>query len=209
LKALPTDLLEGNYSLEQLTFQGVNLIIPENESQWSFLMVDLNRFKSLYCPNLLSLSEAKAVFQRFDTSKNNILDYKELQQLNAYLFKSFPRLGDETSESVLPADTDDSNPSDKKFSQYTNIFSSGRSIMLKIFKCVSLTYLDLSFQSIRKITSEIKALKNLKVLKLAYCVYLETLSSSLGLLKLNELDLTGCLSLKTPPPEVLLVFRLL
>ena len=44
LKTLPTDLITGNYSLEQLTFQGVNLILPENESQWSFLMVDLNIF---------------------------------------------------------------------------------------------------------------------------------------------------------------------
>jgi ribosome biogenesis GTPase A len=31
---------------------------------------------------------------------------------------------------------------------------------------------------------------------------LETISGNLGLLKLNELDLTGCISLKTPPPEI-------
>jgi Leucine-rich repeat (LRR) protein len=74
--------------------------------------------------------------------------------------------------------------------------------MSNIYRCVSLQYLDLSFQAIKKIPSAIKTLKNLKVLKLRYCVYLETLSSSLGLLKLDELDLTGCVSLRTPPLEI-------
>lgn len=194
LKTLPTDLITGNYSLEQLTFQGVNLILPENESQWSFLMVDLNKFKSLYCPNLIGNEEAKVIFSKFDTDKNNILDYKELQQLNAYIFKSFPRLGDNLTKTV----PEESEQDDKKFQWFLH----GQKIMSKIYRCVTLTYLDLSFQAIRKIASDIKHLKNLKVLKLKYCVYLETLSSSLGLLKLNELDLTGCLSLKTPPPEI-------
>jgi hypothetical protein len=175
LKTLPNDLIIGNYSLESLTFQGVHLILPENESQWSFLMIDLNKFKSLYCPNLFSHDEAKQIFQMIDTDKNNLLDTKEIQKLNAYIFKSFPRLGGTTV---------------------------GENITSKIFKCLTLTYLDLSFQAIRKISSEIKQLKNLKVLKLKYCVYLETLSSSLGSLKLNELDLTGCLALRTPPLEI-------
>lgn len=190
LKTLPSDLIIGNYSLEQLTFQGVNLIIPENESQWSYLMVDLNKFKSLYCPNLISYDEAKTIFQKFDTDKNNLLDYKELQQLNAYIFKMFPRLGEDGNEEM--------EENSKKFQW----FLYGRELLTRIYKCHTLTYLDLSFQAIKKISSDIKYLKNLKVLKLKYCVYLETLSSSLGLLKLNELDLTGCLSLKTPPIEI-------
>ena len=75
-------------------------------------------------------------------------------------------------------------------------------MMSNIYQCVTLNYLDLSYQAIRKISSAIKSLKNLKVLKLKYCVYLESLSSSLGLLQLNELDLIGCISLRTPPPEI-------
>ena len=59
-------------------------------------MIDLNKFKSLYCPNLFSHDEAKQIFQMIDTDKNNLLDTKEIQKLNAYIFKSFPRLGGTT-----------------------------------------------------------------------------------------------------------------
>lgn len=45
-------------------------------------------------------------------------------------------------------------------------------------------------------------LRNLKHLKLRYCVFLETLSAKLGNLQLEELDLTGCISLRTPPIEI-------
>lgn len=45
-------------------------------------------------------------------------------------------------------------------------------------------------------------LKNLKHLKLKYCVYLDSLSPKLGQLPLDELDLTGCVSLRTPPVEI-------
>lgn len=45
-------------------------------------------------------------------------------------------------------------------------------------------------------------LKNLKHLKLKYCLLLETLSAKLGKLQLEELDLTGCVSLRTPPLEI-------
>ena len=65
-----------------------------------------------------------------------------------------------------------------------------------------MTYLDFSFQAIKRIPGSISNLKILKVLKLKYCVYLEYLSPKLGSLKLNELDLTGCVSLKTPPIEI-------
>jgi hypothetical protein len=69
--------------------------------------------------------------------------------------------------------------------------------------CHKLAHLDLSFQSIRKIPDEISKLKNLKILKLKYCIFLEVLSASVGYLPLlNELDTTGCVSLKTPPVEI-------
>lgn len=75
-------------------------------------------------------------------------------------------------------------------------------MMSNIYSCVSLHYLDLSFQAIKKIPGAIKSLHNLKSLKLRYCVYLETLSSNVGMLKLEVLDLTGCISLRTPPLEI-------
>lgn len=45
-------------------------------------------------------------------------------------------------------------------------------------------------------------LRQLKHLKLRYCVFLETLSAKLGNLNLDELDLIGCISLRTPPIEI-------
>jgi len=131
----------------------------------------------------MSVNQAKKVFKLFDTTNNNVLDDNELQKLNAYLWNNFPRLGDSSTKS-------------KQTSKDLG------SVMSNIFKCVSLTYLDLSFQAIKKIPSAIKSLVNLKVLKLRYCLLLETLSSSLGMLKLDELDLVGCISLKTPPVEI-------
>ncbi len=59
--------------------------------------------------------------------------------------------------------------------------------------CTSLTYLDFSYQAIHKLPASIGNLKKLKVLKLRYCVYLEQLNSRVGTLKLNELDITGCI----------------
>ena len=189
LQCLPTDLLVANKQLEQLTFQGVNLILPENESQWSKMSADLMLIKSRYCPILLSTEEAENIFKRFDVDKNNLLDYKELQSFNAYIFKKFPRLevlGD--LGTVIR---------EKKAENLEKLAS-----MNKIFQIPTLTYLDLSFQAIVSIPNSIGSCKNLKVLKLKYCVYLQKLSSKLGLLKLTELDLTGCISLKTPPIEI-------
>ncbi|CAF0782367.1 unnamed protein product [Brachionus calyciflorus] len=165
LENLPDDLISKNPSIEELTFQGVNLALLNNENQCPISSIELDKVIEMYCPNLLSLDEARALFTRFDADKNNFLDDKELQSFNAYIFKNFPRAKEIT---------------------YTK----------------TITYLDLSFQAIRKISDDIEIMENLKVLKLKYCVYLESLSAKLGDIKLNELDLTGCLSLKTPPLEI-------
>lgn len=75
-------------------------------------------------------------------------------------------------------------------------------MMSNLYRCVSLNYLDLSFQAIKKISGAVKSLVNLKTLKLRYCCYLETLSSNLGQINLQKLDLTGCVNLRTPPLEI-------
>ena len=177
------------------------MILPEIESQWANMTVDVNKVISMYCPNLMSIDEARVVFQRFDYDKNGLLDYKELQHLNAFIFKKFPRFG-----SDLKGDEDDEEKkeslNDSTDKNKLAIFFMDNSVLFTFYRCVSLTYLDLSFQAIKTVSRGIRKLKNLKVLKLKYCVYLETLNSQVGTLKLNELDLTGCISLKTPPLEI-------
>ena len=204
LSMLPNDLIIANKSLEQLIFQGVHLIVPENESQWPLMMIDLNTVISLYCPTLLSVEEATSIFKQFDYDNNNILDYKELQHFNAFIFKKFPRLESFASNKPdeLTPIAKDEKEQDEQVQLLPNASLSDNSMTKMFFLCKQLTYLDFSFQAIKKIPGAIKMLKQLKVLKLKYCVYLEQLSPKLGALKLNELDLTGCISLKTPPIEI-------
>lgn len=102
LNTLPKDLLAGNISLEALTFQGVSLILPDNENQWYTFMITPEKLVELYCPVLMSEREARALFSKFDQSNNNLLDYIELQSLNAYIFKMFPRLGDGSKANDAP-----------------------------------------------------------------------------------------------------------
>jgi Leucine-rich repeat (LRR) protein len=71
-----------------------------------------------------------------------------------------------------------------------------------IFKLTNLTSLDLSFQAIKQIPDEIGMLKSLNRLILNSCIVLESISGSLGSLPIKELRLEDCLSLKTPPPEI-------
>ncbi|RNA38605.1 serine threonine- kinase pats1 [Brachionus plicatilis] len=71
-----------------------------------------------------------------------------------------------------------------------------------IFKMVNIKTLDLSFQSIEQIPDEIENLKNLKSLILNNCILLENISPKLANLSINKLDLNNCLSLVTPPSEV-------
>lgn len=176
LKYIPHQLLDRCSSIEQITFQGVNLILPENENLWSSMSADINKVVDSYCPCLMSLDEAKTAFKRFDYDNNMYLDYKELQHFNAFVFRNFPR----AMEKFLPLEN---------------------KLWIVSFKS-TVTHLDLSFQAIKKIPDAISEMIKLKVLKLRYCVYLESLSAHLGNLKLNELDLTGCISLKTPPLEI-------
>ncbi len=93
IRNLPNDLLMNCRHLEQLVYQGVNLILPENEQQWPQLYVGLNTLISLFCPTLLSQKEVTDLFRRFDYDKNFVLNYLEIQHLNAHLFEYFERLG--------------------------------------------------------------------------------------------------------------------
>ena len=182
LNYLPNDLLRKISKIEKIVFDGVHLVLPETQQNWPNFLLNMETFINLYCPTLLSYTEANELFKKYDYDRNLVLNYREIQHLNAELFEKFPRLG-----SKLLSVNDDI---------YGGIPSS-------LFQLTSLAYLDLSFQAIRKIPDAIESLKGLKILKLKYCIYLETLSSLVSTLPvLTELDIVGCLSLKTPPAEI-------
>jgi hypothetical protein len=71
-----------------------------------------------------------------------------------------------------------------------------------IFYLENLAELTLEYQGIKNVPDAIKNLKNLTIFNLNYCIELETLSAQVGFLPLKELNLTGCVSLKTPPIEI-------
>jgi hypothetical protein len=71
-----------------------------------------------------------------------------------------------------------------------------------IFSLRNLTELSLEYQAIKSIPDAIQNLENLAVLNLNCCIELETLSAHIGSLPLKELNLAGCVSLKTPPIEI-------
>ena len=71
-----------------------------------------------------------------------------------------------------------------------------------IFTLTNLTRLDLSFQSIKVLPDSIESLTNLNKLILAHCILLDNLTPKISSLPLKKLDLNGCISLKTPPPEI-------
>lgn len=62
--------------------------------------------------------------------------------------------------------------------------------------------MTIEYQAIKTVPDGIKTLKSLSIFNLNYCIELETISAEVGLLPLKELNLNGCLSLKTPPMEI-------
>lgn len=71
-----------------------------------------------------------------------------------------------------------------------------------IFSLGNLTELSLEYQGIKTVPDGIKNLTYLTIFNLNYCIELESLSAQVGFLPLKELNLTGCVSLKTPPIEI-------
>ena len=71
-----------------------------------------------------------------------------------------------------------------------------------VFSLINLIRLDLSFQKIISIPDEIENLVHLNKLILNNCTLLDNLSPKISGLPLKKLDLRGCISLKTPPPEI-------
>ncbi len=110
------------------------------------------------------------------------LSLAEIQKLNAYIYKKYPRLGEKLSKE------DEIN------------FKCG--IPNVIFTMKNLVSLNLSYHGIIRVTDEIGQLINLKELLLDNCIRLESLSGKIASLPLVRISLANCLSLKTPPIEI-------
>lgn len=78
----------------------------------------------------------------------------------------------------------------------------GPNLPNEIYKMINLQSLDLSFQSIENIPDQIENLKNLNCLILNNCILLKYLSPKIANLPLAKIDLTNCISLVTPPKEI-------
>ncbi|RMZ98086.1 serine threonine- kinase pats1 [Brachionus plicatilis] len=214
LESLPESLFELDLNIENLSLSsdGLNekLTLPEDINSLSFssmLFDDLpfdfdncklsiqklsfsaiewfnvNEYRTLNFAQLvfklgfyLDIGKITKLMAYFDHSKSDQLNKEEILKLNAFIFKKFVRLGEKYSELG--------------------------GIPQVIFEMKNLTSLDLSYQALKFVPGEIAELKSLSSLTLKNCILLESLSSKLGYLPIKDLDLNGCLSLKTPPPEI-------
>ena len=131
------------------------------------------------------------IFKAFDKNNDGCIGELELTKFNAYIFKRFERLGSETVNS-LEADDD----------EYVQTDGEPCGIPKFIFNMEALVTLDFSYQAIKAIPDEIQNLKNLNSLILESCIMLNSISPKLANLPITQLNLSNCISLKTPPPEI-------
>lgn len=178
---IPFDFKLCSSTLETLTFTGFKWIdLEEFGGANACLSLENLKTKLVKENKLMSASEVEKLLQQFDNDGSGYLESEELIHLNALLFKSFDRLG--FNKNNNPA-TPSGLPND-------------------LFTLSSLTELDLSYQAIRFIPNQIEELKSLRYLTLKNCLLLQSLSSKCGLLDLYNIELDNCISLKTPPAEV-------
>ena len=176
----PFDLSKCAKSLTVLIFTAVEWIVLEQNEASTVLIGMLQLTKTF--KHILTENQIKRLFHQFNDKKTGYLDQEGVTKLNAFVFKKFPRLGDDIEAKDL-----------KNISGIPD----------SIFSLANLTYLDLSFQAIRFVPSEITNLKNLEALVLNNCILLENISSNISDIKsLNKIELRNCFSLKTPPPEI-------
>lgn len=185
LNDMPFDI--SNCNIEELIFSGVpwfdNDILAGTATRTS-RRADDTFSKNVLISNLKAVfdsNESLKIYENFDVQKRGSLSSDELNKLNAFLFKRFPRIGS------------------------TDKHLNCGGIPKQIFdQKLSLKLLDLSYQAIKFIPDDIENLEVLERLILNNCILMENISSKLGSLKfLRELSLINCLSLKTPPPEII------
>ena len=188
LNCLPFSLNTCKGSLTELYFSGarwVNQGVSLKETQ-----ISRESLVELLSTIGLSESEANKIFDYFDADKNSTLNGEEITKVNAFIYKKFPRLGENFTLDEF--NNVDANKTNKFIQSYVSIFEMNNLIIL-----------DLSFQAIKFLPDQIESLVNLEKLYLECCVELEAISSKVTeLKKLKEFNLNDCISLKTPPNEV-------
>lgn len=189
LNIIPFDLKQCIENLTELKFSGINLIDIDNFTCGTTVMLNKDSLSKLMS-HILNQNEIDKLFDHFDLDKNGFLNGDELVKLNAFLFKKYPRLGENFT--IDDCSSMESPVSNRCLQSY-----------LSIFELTNLKLLDLSFQAIKIIPDQVKVMKNLEKLILNDCIQLELLSPELAnLTKLKELDLSNCISLKTPPFDI-------
>ncbi len=177
-KGVPFDLSNCLNTLTSLELSGVSWINFGDYGNNAMFTLDQLTFNYRIWFNE---AQIKKLFQTFDTKNKGYLNEEEIIKFNAFLFKRIPRLGSE-----LKAD---------------DITLSG--IPSVIFTLKNLTSLNLSYQAIRFLPNEINELTKLKELNLSFCIMMESVSANVSDIQtLETIDLKGCISLKTPPPEI-------
>ncbi|CAF3640658.1 unnamed protein product [Rotaria sp. Silwood1] len=152
----------------------------------------------------LDSEELGKIYRMYDADVNGVLSYSEINLMNAHIYRYIPRLRSSNTKipnsgrsSVEPTHTNESD----MFKQ--DSFSTDLSgIPSAIFYLENLIELTIEYQGIKVVPDAIKNLKHLVIFNVNYCIELETLSAYVGFLPLRELNLNGCVSLKTPPIEI-------
>jgi Leucine-rich repeat (LRR) protein len=183
LNVMPFEFSSSTSQLKELVFSGIPWIsselsrISRSRSQKNVMFDKETIIEQLN--RIFDAQESAKLFSYFDPANSGFLQTEELNKLNAFIFKRLPRLGDNDN-----------------FLDFGGITPS-------IFELTNLTSLNLSYQAIKSIPSQIENLINLEELILSNCIVLETISAKTSsLTKLKELSLVECISLKTPPPEI-------
>ncbi len=169
---LPFDFSKCAKSLTELVITGVEWIDVESYGNNPIFTLEQLLFRYA---KFLGEENVKKLFHHFDTKRRAYLDNEEISLFNAFIYKKFPRFKD----------------------LKTNKFIS------KIFQFENLKILDFSFQGILSIPDEIDQLKNLETLILNNCILLGDISPKLSnCTKMNRVDVSNCISIKTPPSEI-------
>jgi hypothetical protein len=181
---MPFSLSKCAESVSELVFTGYPWIDIEQYGGRRCLLTMENLVYELHEQvNVFTRRQLKRLVSYFDETGKGFLVQKEVIRLNTYIFCKMARLGQ----------SDAANGS-------TPI---GGGMPASVYSLKNLTHLDLSFQAIRVITDRIASLESLRTLLLNNCILLESLSAKVGNLPaLARLELANCISLRTPPPEI-------
>ncbi|CAF3553209.1 unnamed protein product [Rotaria sordida] len=152
----------------------------------------------------LDSDELGKIYRMYDEDVNGVLSFSEINLMNAHMYRYIPRL--RPSNTKIPnsgrSSVEPTNTNESDILKQESFSSDLSGIPSVIFYLENLTELSMEYQGIKVVPDAIKNLKSLVIFNLNYCIELETLSAEVGFLPLRELNLTGCVSLKTPPIEI-------